>query len=102
MIISDKKLKVLSVLKIPEGRSIPFTSCFFPISDSIIIITEIIKNDINIWSRNGTAGNAYLIPAATGIEKIVPQKAAVEVVRFQYIPRTNMAVIPGLTNPVFS
>ena len=40
--------------------------------------------------------------AEIGMDKIVPQRAAVEVVRFQNIPSTKIAVTPGLIIPVYS
>ncbi len=63
---------------------------------------EMSTNETIIWSRKGILGNRYFIVAENGMERIVPQKAALEVVRFQNIPNTKIAVIPGLIIPVYS
>ncbi len=63
---------------------------------------EMARNVTTIWSRKGIVGIINLIAAETGIDKIVPHRAAVEVVFFQNIPNTKMAVTPGLIIPVYS
>ena len=68
----------------------------------ITIIAEIIRNETIIWSRKGIAGITNFIAADTGIDRIVPQNAALEVVLFQNIPSTKIEVTPGLIIPVYS
>ena len=60
------------------------------------------KKETIIWSRKGMFGNRNLIVAESGMEKMVPQNAALDVVRFQNIPSTKIAVTPGLIIPVYS
>ena len=45
---------------------------------------EMSTNETIIWSRKGILGNRYFIVAENGMERIVPQKAALEVVRFDW------------------
>ena len=102
-IIIASRLKTLSVLKIFREISSPlFSTCFLSSSEITTITDEMIRNETIIWSRNGIPGIINFIAAETGIERIVPQSAAVEVVRFQNIPNTKIAVIPGLIIPVYS
>lgn len=100
-IIIDKRLNHLSVRNIVRLSSRPFPS-FLSNKDMIMIIREMSKKEIIIWSRKGIWGNRNFMAAEKGMEKMVPQKAALDVVRFQNMPRTNMAVTPGLIIPVYS
>ena len=61
-----------------------------------------IKNETNMWSRNGIFAMKNLMNAKKGIERTVPQNAAVDVVHIQNIPNTKIAVTPGLIIPVYS
>ena len=67
-----------------------------------MIKADTIKKETNIWSRNGIFEAKNFIAADTGIEEMVPQKAASDVVFFQNKPSTKIAVIPGLIIPVYS
>ena len=103
IIIIDNRLNILSVLKISLDNFNPLFSIFLrSINETTIIKSEINRNEISIWSRKGISGKRNFKTAETGIEIIVPHNAAPEVVFFQYIPRTKIAVTPGLIIPVYS
>jgi hypothetical protein len=55
-----------------------------------------------ILSRNGSDGNSNFRATGTGIVIRTAIQAALAVVFFQKIPKTNRAVMPGLTRPVYS
>ena len=97
----ESKLKILSVRNIFLESSSPFAS-FLSRYEMTTITSEMSRNETIIWSRKGIWGMINLIAAETGIDKIVPQSAAFEVVLFQNMPSTKIAVTPGLIIPVYS
>jgi hypothetical protein len=61
-----------------------------------------IRKEMAILSRNGSDGNSNFRATGTGIVIRTAIQAALAVVFFQKIPKTNRAVMPGLTRPVYS
>jgi hypothetical protein len=99
----ENRLNRLSVMNIllEKFRAVP-GPLLFSIKDMPTIIQEIPRKVTTIWSRKGKCGNRNLMAADRGMDRMVPQSAAFDVVRFQNKPSTKMALTPGLIIPVYS
>ena len=102
---TESHLKTLSVfLNIPFANSHVESraSLLLSESDTKIICVLMIRNEKTILSRNGISGYSHFNMSGTGRVIRTAIHAALAVVFFQKMPSTNMAVIPGLTRPVYS